>query len=77
MEESLEDPQVRAREMVVRAKHPKAGETLQFAPPLKMSDYAFEAARPAPMAGEHSEEILREAGYGDAEIKRLRAAGVI
>ncbi len=77
MEESLEDPQVRARGMVVRAPHPQAGETLQFAPPLKMSDYAFEAARPAPAAGEHSEEILREAGFAGAEIARLRSARVI
>jgi crotonobetainyl-CoA:carnitine CoA-transferase CaiB-like acyl-CoA transferase len=77
MEESLNDPQMVARDMIVRAPHPEAGETLQFAPPLKMSGFDFEVARPAPGAGEHSEEILQEAGYSAAEIARLRSARVI
>jgi alpha-methylacyl-CoA racemase len=72
LEESFEDPQIRARGMVVRD-----GETLQFAPPLKISDYEFAVERPAPGAGEHSGEILREAGYDDADIARLVAAGVV
>jgi crotonobetainyl-CoA:carnitine CoA-transferase CaiB-like acyl-CoA transferase len=77
LEESLNDPQIAAREMIVRASRPQAGEALQFAPPFKMSEYAFEAARPAPAAGEHSEDLLREAGYSDANIARLRSARVI
>ncbi|HWH46879.1 MAG TPA: CaiB/BaiF CoA-transferase family protein [Burkholderiales bacterium] len=72
LEESLEDPQITAREMVVRD-----GAALQFAPPLKMSDFHFDVERPAPSHGEHSDQILREAGYADAEIGRLQAAGVI
>ncbi len=72
LEESLEDAQMRARGMVVRE-----GDVLQLAPPLKMSDYEFSVERPAPAAGEHSEQILREAGYADAAIGRLRAGGVI
>jgi crotonobetainyl-CoA:carnitine CoA-transferase CaiB-like acyl-CoA transferase len=72
LEESLEDAQIRARGMVVRE-----GDVLQLAPPLKMSDYEFSVERPAPAPGEHSEQILREAGYADAAIGKLRAAGVI
>ncbi len=72
LEESFQDPQVLAREMVVRD-----GATLQFAPPLKMSEYEFTVTRVAPKAGEHSDEILREAGYTAARIQSLRAAGVI
>jgi crotonobetainyl-CoA:carnitine CoA-transferase CaiB-like acyl-CoA transferase len=49
----------------------------QLAPPLKMSDYEFAVERPAPAPGEHSDQILREAGYADAAIGKLRAAGVI
>ena len=71
-EESFEDPQIKARGMVVCD-----GEVLQLAPPLKMSGYEFAVERPAPAPGEHSEEILREVGYADAAIGKLRAAGVI
>jgi alpha-methylacyl-CoA racemase len=77
LEESLHDAQIVAREMVVRAPHPQAGDVVQFAPPLKMSDYAFAVERPAPAAGEHSEEILREAGYSTKEIAALKAQRVI
>jgi crotonobetainyl-CoA:carnitine CoA-transferase CaiB-like acyl-CoA transferase len=53
------------------------GGALQFAPPLKLSDYEFEIERPAPGSGEHTDEILREAGYASTEIAKLRAAAVI
>lgn len=72
LEESLEDPQVVAREMVVRHEG-----SLQFAPPLRFSEYAFGVERSAPGSGEHTEEILGEAGYGKAEVAALRAAAVI
>jgi crotonobetainyl-CoA:carnitine CoA-transferase CaiB-like acyl-CoA transferase len=72
LEESIADPQIVARGMVSRA-----GGTLQFTPPLKMSEYEFSVERPAPDAGQHTEEILRDAGYASADISRLRAAGVI
>ena len=72
LEESFQDPQVLAREMVSRD-----GGTLQFAPPLKMSEYEFTVGRVAPAAGQHSDEILQEAGYTSAQIDSLRSAGVI
>lgn len=72
LEESFQDPQIIARGMVMRD-----GATLQFAPPLKMSEYEFAVERPSPEAGQHTDEILRAAGYASADISRLRAAGVI
>ena len=72
LEESFSDPQIVARDMVSRT-----GGTLQFAPPLKMSEYEFAVERPSPEAGQHTDEILRDAGYAGAEILRLRAAGVV
>jgi len=33
--------------------------------------------RRAPAVGQHNEAVLREAGYGDGEIKRLRDLGVL
>jgi alpha-methylacyl-CoA racemase len=72
LEESFHDPQVMARDMVVRE-----GGTLQFAPPWKLSEFEFTIERPAPAVGQHTDEILREAGYASADISRLRGAGVI
>lgn len=72
LEESFQDPQILAREMVLRD-----GATLQFAPPLKMSEYEFAVERSAPGAGQHTDEILREAGYTGNEIAELRTTGVI
>jgi alpha-methylacyl-CoA racemase len=70
--EALSNEQLRAREMVV-----EAGGLTQFALPLKLSEFEFEVERTAPGAGEHTDEILREAGYGSGEIEALRREGVI
>lgn len=70
--EALVHPQFVARGMGVRAD----GVT-QYAPPVKLSDWQFSVDRPAPSAGEHNEEILREAGYDAAEIALLQKTKVI
>ncbi|HEX3633281.1 MAG TPA: CaiB/BaiF CoA-transferase family protein [Casimicrobiaceae bacterium] len=73
LDEALADPQVLARDMIVSG----ADGIRQYAPPFRMSGHAFAIARPAPAQGEHSAEILREAGFGDAEIAALSADGTI
>ncbi|MGE3784489.1 MAG: CoA transferase, partial [Alphaproteobacteria bacterium] len=45
--------------------------------PIEIRGQRKVAARRAPDVGEHSEQVLREAGYADAEIAALREAGVI
>src|SRR3989442_496789 len=49
----------------------------QLASPVKFSEFEFSIERPAPGSGEHTDEILREAGYGDAEIEALRKSGAV
>jgi len=72
VDEALENEQLRARGMAI------VGEGLtQLAPPLKFSEFEFAIVRPAPRSGEHTEEVLREAGFRDAEITALRSDGVI
>ncbi|MBU0750542.1 MAG: CoA transferase [Gammaproteobacteria bacterium] len=78
-EEAMAHPQLLARGMVV--EHDGLA---QFAPPLKMSGFEFAVRRAAPKvsegtpgAGADSAAILREAGYAEAEIAALHAAGTI
>jgi alpha-methylacyl-CoA racemase len=73
LDETLADPQVRARDMVVTG----ADGIRQYAPPFRMAGHAFAIARPAPAQGEHSAEILREAGFSAEEIGVLVATGAV
>src|SRR6266852_2642002 len=72
LDEALANEQLRARGMSIV----EDGLT-QFASPVKFSEFEFSIERPAPGSGEHSDEILREVGYGDAEIEALRKSGAI
>jgi crotonobetainyl-CoA:carnitine CoA-transferase CaiB-like acyl-CoA transferase len=75
--EALEHPQTRARNMVIDLVHPRAGKTKALGSPLHFSRTPTAVRRPSPMLGEHTREVLREAGYQDAEIDRFAAEGVI
>jgi crotonobetainyl-CoA:carnitine CoA-transferase CaiB-like acyl-CoA transferase len=75
--EALEHPQTKARGMVVDLVHPDAGATRGLGCPVHFSSAPTAAARPAPRLGEHTREVLLEAGYDDREIDRLTAAGAI
>jgi crotonobetainyl-CoA:carnitine CoA-transferase CaiB-like acyl-CoA transferase len=66
------DPQIAAREMSVEIEHPTLGRMRTLGSPLKMSGTPPLVGRRAPLLGEHTEEVLREAGLGDEEITELR-----
>ncbi len=59
-DEVFHDPHVMAREMVVEVDHPAAGRHRTLGTPIKLSDTPGSIRRPAPMLGEHTEEILTE-----------------
>ena len=71
-------PQVAARGALVECEHPVAGRTRMVAPPVRMSDTPGAVRRPAPLLGEHTDEILRSRlGLDDGELARLRKERVI
>jgi alpha-methylacyl-CoA racemase len=75
LEEALHDQHFRTRGMVIAAHDDSAA--TQLACPVKMSGYTFAVRRPAPRAGEHSDEILAEAGYTADALAALRQQGVV
>ena len=60
--------------MVVEVDHPELGPLKTLGSPIKMSETPPIAERRAPLLGEHTREVLREAGFSDAEISRVIAS---
>jgi len=71
------DPQVVAREMVVETEHPTLGRLKTLGSPIKMSATPPVVSRRAPMLGEHTDEVLAEAGFGSGEIAAFRQSGAV
>jgi crotonobetainyl-CoA:carnitine CoA-transferase CaiB-like acyl-CoA transferase len=71
------DPQAQARAMVVETTHPKAGRTKAIGLPIKLSETPGGIVRPAPVFGQHTREVLEEAGYSASEIGDLAASGAV
>jgi len=71
----LQDPQVRAREMVLEVDHSRLGRTKTLGSPVKFSTTPTSVRRGAPLLGEHTREILDEYGYSQSEIDALASAG--
>ena len=75
--EVLDDPQVRHNGAVFEREHPAAGRMREPRPPARFERTPSEPGRPAPLHGEHGDEILAELGIGQAERAALRAEGVL
>jgi crotonobetainyl-CoA:carnitine CoA-transferase CaiB-like acyl-CoA transferase len=69
--EMHDDVQANARDMIVELDHPKAGRMKTLGHPVKFSKTPAEVTRAAPLLGQHSREILKQAGYGGDEIDAL------
>jgi len=76
-EELIDDEQLAANEMIVELNHELAGPQRQVGPLLQMSATPLAAQSSSPPLGRDTDAIVADAGYSEAEIQQLRAAGVI
>jgi crotonobetainyl-CoA:carnitine CoA-transferase CaiB-like acyl-CoA transferase len=74
--EIASDPQVIENAMLDTLDHPAHGPLTVVAAGVNLSATPATLRTPAPEFGQHTEEVLREAGYSWEEIERLREAGV-
>ncbi len=77
LDEVFTDPQVQARGMTMPVPHPLAEDLRLVASPIKLSRTPVGLRYAPPMLGQHTDDVLKEAGFSEAEVAELRAAGVI
>ena len=75
LDEALESELAREREMVISYEQPQLGEITQLGFPIKLSGTPASIERPAPALGEHTEELLIEAGYSSEQVQALEESG--
>ncbi|WP_454270013.1 CaiB/BaiF CoA transferase family protein [Roseovarius sp. MBR-51] len=71
------DPQAHARDMIVEVDHPVAGQVKTLGHPVKFSETPASIRRAAPTLGQHSREVLHEAGYAADQITAMIASGAV
>ena len=77
-EEFLSSPQIRARGFLVEIDHPIAGKLKYPSRPYHFSRTPWRVERPAPLLGQHNEEILgNRLGYTKEVLVKLKEAGII
>ena len=75
LDQALASELVHEREMVVEVGQPEFGPIRLLGSPLKLSRTPADPTRPAPALGEHTEDVLRDAGFSDEEVASLLGSG--
>jgi crotonobetainyl-CoA:carnitine CoA-transferase CaiB-like acyl-CoA transferase len=70
-------PQVIASGVLEEVDHPALGRIVQPRPPVHVLGAIEAERRPAPAAGQHTDEILAEAGFSETETRQLRESTVV
>jgi formyl-CoA transferase len=76
MDDVFRDPHLVARQFFVEMDHPHTGKLKYPGAPFRMAASSWRPRR-APLLGEHTEEVLSEVGYSNAEIASMHAGNVI
>jgi formyl-CoA transferase len=75
--EVLNDPHLKARDMITTVQHPVRGAFTMPGSPIQMSASPREYT-PAPLLGQHTHEVLSSwLGYDEAQVEQLRAQGIV
>ena len=77
LDEVFADPQVKHLGVAAEVESPKLGKFKIINQPVKLSRTPAKLVTATPERGEHTNEVLREAGYDDAAIADLRRNGII
>jgi crotonobetainyl-CoA:carnitine CoA-transferase CaiB-like acyl-CoA transferase len=76
-DQTLADPHVQHRKMVYEIEHPVIGPMKTLGLPVKSTGELTKIRQPAPLHGQHTEEVLRGLGYSDAQVGGLVTEGVV
>ena len=77
IEEVFGDPYVVSEKIVMYLEHPKLGKIPQISEPVIVNSAKVNSERHPPLLGEHTFEVLRELGYTDPEIVKLKEEGIV
>jgi crotonobetainyl-CoA:carnitine CoA-transferase CaiB-like acyl-CoA transferase len=77
MEQVFADPQVQHLNITRHVTHPVLGDQEVIGQPIELSRSKWEIRSASPEKGQHTDDVLREIGYGDAEIAALRERRIV
>ncbi|RJF74760.1 CaiB/BaiF CoA transferase family protein [Rhodopseudomonas palustris] len=77
IDEITEQEHLKAVDFFVDIDHPTEGKIRQARPATKFSEAPPNLHRVPPRLGEHSRDVLMEAGFSDAEVETLVATGAV
>jgi crotonobetainyl-CoA:carnitine CoA-transferase CaiB-like acyl-CoA transferase len=77
MDEVFQDRQVQHLGMAAPVPHATLGDVHVVNQPVKLSRTPSRMVKPTPEKGEHTDEVLREYGFGEKDIKELRRGGIV
>ena len=77
IDKALNQPQIKARGLLMDMEHPLSGTVPQVGNPIKFSETKIEYHRPPPMLGQHCDEIMNELGFSSDEISKLKEKKIL